>query len=166
MRSNLLPNNCTNHRSAEQTDRQTASRFARRRNRTCRRPSLRRGAALVEFAMVAPLMILFTMGLIDIGRMTMVKQLLVNASREGARQATLPNASTESVQSQVLTMLTNSGVNGSVSMSPALISSAAPGTNITVTVTAEANSVSWMGTSLFMYGKNLTASTTMRRESL
>lgn len=96
----------------------------------------------------------------------MVKQLLVNASREGARQATLPNATTENVQSQVLTLLTNSGVNGNVTMSPSMISNAAPGTNITVTVTAEANSVSWMGTSLFMYGKNLTASTTMRRESL
>jgi Flp pilus assembly protein TadG len=126
----------------------------------------RQGAALVEFALVAPLMILFTMGLIDIGRMTMVKQLLVNASREGARKATLPNADTESVQTYVQSMLTNSGVTGSVSLSPALLSLAPPGSTVTVTVNANANSVSWMGTSMFLSGKSLTASTSMRRESL
>jgi Flp pilus assembly protein TadG len=126
----------------------------------------RTGAALVEFALVAPLMILFTLGLIDIGRMTMVKQLIVNASREGARKATLLNAATETVKSDVSSLLTNSGVTGTVSLSPALLSAAPPGSTITVTVSVPANSVSWMGTSLFMSGKTLTASTSMRRESL
>ena len=124
------------------------------------------GAALVEFALVAPLMILFTMGLIDIGRMTMVKQLLINASREGARQASLPFATSASVQSDVLKMLSDSGIIGSVSHSPSSLTSATAGTTVTVTVTADANSVSWMGTSMFMFGKNITASTSMRRESL
>ncbi|XZE46193.1 TadE/TadG family type IV pilus assembly protein [Pirellulaceae bacterium SH467] len=126
----------------------------------------RDGAALVEFAVVAPLMILFTLGLIDMGRMTMVKQLLINASREGARAATLPGATTASVRSDVLDMLESSGVTGSVTLNPTLLSDAAPGTNITVTVQAEANSVSWLGNSPFMSGKILRASTTMRRESL
>jgi Flp pilus assembly protein TadG len=121
---------------------------------------------LVEFAVVAPLMILFTLGLIDMGRMTMVKQLLINASREGARAATLPGATTESVRNDILDMLESSGVIGAVTMNPALLSEAAPGSNITVTVQAEANSVSWLGNSLFMSGKMLRASTTMRRESL
>ena len=126
----------------------------------------RNGAALVEFALVAPLMILFTMGLIDIGRMTMVKQLLVTASREGARQASLPAATSSSVQADVLQMLSRSGVTGNVTISPSSVSSAAPGSTITVTVSADANSVSWMGSSMFMSGKSLTASTSMRRESL
>ncbi len=128
--------------------------------------SHRTGAALVEFAIVAPLMILFTMGLIDLGRMTMVKQLLVNASREGARQASLPSATAEGVQADTMQKLTNSGVTGSVSISPSSLSSASAGSTVTVTVSADANSVSWMGSSMFMFGKNLTASTTMRRESL
>lgn len=125
----------------------------------------RAGAALVEFAIVAPLMILFTMGLIDIGRMTMVKQLLVTASREGARQASLPAATSDSVQADVLQMLSNSGVTGVVTISPSSVSSTAPGSTITVTIAADANSVSWMGSSMFMSGKNLTASTSMRREA-
>lgn len=120
----------------------------------------------MEFALVAPLMILFTMGLIDIGRMTMVKQLLVNASREGARQASLPVATSAGVQSDVLQMLSNSGVTGSVTLSPSNLTTAAAGSTVTVTVSADANSVSWMGSSMFMFGKNVTASTSMRRESL
>ena len=132
----------------------------------CVRSKHRIGAALVEFALVAPLMILFTMGLIDIGRMTMVKQLLVNASREGARQASLPFATSESVQADTLQMLTNSGVTGSVSISPSSLSAATAGSTVTVTVSADANSVSWMGSSMFMFGKNITAATSMRRESL
>lgn len=128
--------------------------------------SAKKGAALVEFALVAPLLVLFTMGLIDIGRMTMVKQLLINASREGARSATLPNATSEKIVSQVEQMLTNSGVTGSVTLSPDQLTAASPGSTIKVTVSATANSVSWIGTSLFMSGKTLTASTSMRRESL
>jgi len=120
----------------------------------------------VEFALVAPLMILFTMGLIDIGRMTMVKQLLVNASREGARQATLTEATSASVQAGVLQTLSNSGVTGSVTISPSSLTGASAGTTVTVTVSADANSVSWMGSSMFMFGKYITAATSMRRESL
>lgn len=128
--------------------------------------SQRTGAALVEFALVAPLMMLFTMGLIDIGRMTMVKQLIINASSVGARKATLPNANFEEVVSEVQSLMSNSGVTCTVTLSPATLSSAPPSSTITVTVAAQANSVSWMGTSMFMAGKMLTASTSMRRESL
>ena len=141
------------------------------RNRTLRaigsnRIGQRNGAALVEFALVAPLMMLFTLGLIDLGRMTMVKQLIINASSVGARKATLLNASSEAVVSEVESLLSNSGVACTVTLSPELLSSAPPGSTITVTVAAQANSVSWMGTSMFMAGKMLTASTSMRRESL
>jgi Flp pilus assembly protein TadG len=144
--------------------------FARRmqteKRRRRVRSKVRFGAALVEFALVAPLMILFTMGLIDIGRMTMVKQLLVTASREGARQASLPVATSASVQAYVLQMLSDSGVTGNVTLSPNTLTAATAGTTVTVTVSADANSVSWMGSSMFMLGKNITATTSMRRESL
>lgn len=143
----------------------------RQRNRPARtncsnRNGQRTGAALVEFALVAPLMMLFTMGLIDLGRMTMVKQLIINASNVGARKASLLNADSAAVVSEVQSILSNSGVTCSVTLSPESLSSAPPGSTITVTVSAQANSVSWMGTSMFLAGKMLTASTSMRRESL
>lgn len=142
------------------------ARCVKGRRRLFARYGMRMGAAMVEFALVAPLMILFTMGLIDIGRMTMVKQLLINASREGARQASLPYATAEGVQADTLQMLSNSGVTGSVSISPSSLSAATAGSTVTVTVAADANSVSWMGSSMFMFGKAVTAATSMRRESL
>ena len=43
-----------------------------------------RGVAAVEFALVAPLFLLFLFGMIEFGRMVMVQQVLTNASREGA----------------------------------------------------------------------------------
>ena len=81
----------------------------RRRNAKSRN---RIGAALVEFAIVSPLMILFTLGMIEIGRMTMVKQLLVNVSREGAREGTLPGTTNESVKTSVQSLLASSYING------------------------------------------------------
>lgn len=141
-------------------------RACSRRSTPGKRSLRRTGAALVEFAVVAPVMILFTMGMIDIGRMTMVKQMLVNASREGARQATLMDASNASVTQLIVQQLKSSGIDATVQTVPASITSAAPGATISVTVSAKADQVSWTKASMFMAGKTLTASTSMRRESL
>jgi len=131
-----------------------------------RRAPKRMGAALIEFAVVAPVMILFTMGLIDIGRMTMVKQLLVNASREGARQATLVDATSEEVIAEIVEQLGNSGIKATVALNPSNLNNAPQGTQVTVTVSANADQVSWTGASMFMSGKTISAATSMRRESL
>ncbi len=139
-------------------------RASRRRRRLSR---VRIGAALVEFAMVAPLMILFTLGMIEIGRMTMVKQILVNISREGSRLATLPNSTNQMVQSNVQTLLSGSGIQGAtVSVSPSSIATAPSGSMVSVSITVPAQNVSWLSTPLFMAGKNVQAATSMRKESL
>lgn len=44
-----------------------------------------RGAALVEFAIVLPLLLLLLVGIIEFGLLFYNKQVLTNASREGAR---------------------------------------------------------------------------------
>lgn len=132
-----------------------------------RRGKLRAGAALVEFAIVAPLMILFSLGLIEMGRMTMVKQLLTNVSREGARLATLPTASGSEVTSQIQTQLTGSKIYGAtVTLNPSILNEASAGSLVTVTVSVTAEQVSWLNTPLFMAGKSISATTVMRRESL
>ena len=58
--------------------------------RTRRRPR-RRGQALVEFALVAPLLLLLILGLIDFARAWNVYQVLTDAAREGARNAVVQN---------------------------------------------------------------------------
>ena len=44
-----------------------------------------RGAAVVEFAIVAPLLLILLMGAVEFGLLFYNKQVLTNASREGAR---------------------------------------------------------------------------------
>ena len=47
----------------------------------------RRGQALVEFALILPILMILLMGIIEFGRAWNVKQVLTDASREGARLA-------------------------------------------------------------------------------
>jgi Flp pilus assembly protein TadG len=126
----------------------------------------RRGAAAVEFAIVLPVFVILVFGMIEYGRMVMVQQVITNASREGARRAVLDGATTTSVQSAVTSYLTNASVNGgSTAVSPNP-TTAASGDPITVTVSIPFSSVSWLPSPMYLGGKTLSASTTMRRESV
>jgi|GraSoiStandDraft_27_1057306.scaffolds.fasta_scaffold262607_2 Flp pilus assembly protein TadG len=126
----------------------------------------RRGAAAVEFAIVAPLLVALVLGLIEFGRVLMVGQILTNAAREGCRTAVLEGSTTTDVNTTVSNYLTGSGISGApaptVSPDP---SSAAPGSSITVTVSVPFNNVSWLPVPLFMGGKTLSATVIMRKES-
>lgn len=51
------------------------------------RPQLRRGVAMLEFAVVAPVLFMLMFAVIEYGRFLMIRQLLDNAAREGARMA-------------------------------------------------------------------------------
>src|SRR5206468_2029837 len=59
----------------------------------------RGAAAAVEFALVAPVLLLFVLGIIEFGRLMMVEQILTNAAREGARRAVMANATQSDVSS-------------------------------------------------------------------
>ncbi len=54
--------------------------------------SRKRGAAIVEFAVVLPLLLLLLFGIVEFGWLFMVRQTLVNAAREGCRIAVLSTA--------------------------------------------------------------------------
>lgn len=126
----------------------------------------RRGAAAVEFAVVLPVFVILVFGMIEYGRMVMVQQVITNASREGARKAVLDGATTSSVQTAVTSYLTSAKVNGgSAAVSPDP-TTAASGDPITVTVNIPFSAVSWLPSPMYLGGKTLSASTTMRRESV
>jgi Flp pilus assembly protein TadG len=125
---------------------------------------LRLGAAATEFAIVAPVFFMMIIGFLEFGRALMVQQVLINASRVGARQAITTGATTTEVESAVADYtagVTVDGVNVSVSPDP---SSAAPGTAITVTTSVPFSEVSWLASPWFLEGKTLTASSQMRKE--
>jgi Flp pilus assembly protein TadG len=112
-------------------------------------------------------MVMLTMGMIEVGRVVMVKQLMVNASREGARKAILPSTTAEETKALVQQELANAAIHGAeVMISPASLAGAAAGTPVTVSISVPASQVSWIPNPAFTITQTITASTTMRRESL
>lgn len=71
----------------------------------------RDGAAAVELALlVAFLLIPLLLGVLEVGRLIDIQQILSNAAREGARQAATGLVKTDEVEQVVYTYLTNSGI--------------------------------------------------------
>lgn len=127
----------------------------------------RAGAAVVEFAIVGPLLVMLTMGMMEVGRAVMVKQVMINASREGARMAILPLANSQAVITEVQSQLAASSINGTtVTLDPPSLENAPAGTPVTVTISVNASQVSWIPNPAFTLNQTITAATTMRRESL
>ena len=79
-------------------DTKITSHFGRRRST---RKLRRCGAAATEFAIVAPVFFLMVIGFIEIGRALMVQQVLINASRVGARMTSTTGSTTSGVETAV-----------------------------------------------------------------
>ena len=127
----------------------------------------RRAAAVVEFAIIAPLFFLLVFGMIEYGRMVMVQQIITNASREGARRAVLDGASASEVDTAVTDFCEGSSISGvTVECEPAEPSTAAFGDPVTVTVSIDFVDVSWLPSPMYLGGQEMRASTAMRRESV
>ena len=137
-----------------------------RHRRRVARGCERRGAALVEFAMVAPVFFLFLVGAVEFGRAIMVQEALTNASREGARVATLDGSLDSDVSNAANDYLNCMGIAGAtVTPSPHNPGLTSAGTEVSVTVSIPYMSVTWVPSPWFLKGATLTASTTMQRET-
>ncbi len=141
-------------------------RFSRPRLHT-HRGLPRLGAAVVEFAIVAPLFFLLLLGIIEFGRMVMVQQVLTNASREGARVAVVDGSTAQEVMERARAILAPAGIRSAeIRVEPNPPSTALPGAPVTVTVRVPFREVSWLPTPLFLRNITLQATTVMRRESV
>ena len=127
-------------------------------------PAARVGAAAVEFAVVAPLLILMIFAMLELGRGLMVQQVLTTASIVGARRAAVVAASHESVTETILDYTASLTVHGvTVEVDP-LPSATRLGEPISVTVAVDFAKVSWRPAPWFLRGKSLNATTVMRKE--
>ena len=125
----------------------------------------RRGAAAVEFAVMAPLLFLLVFGMIEVGRGLMVQQLLSNAARDGARSAILEGATVEDVEASVAGYLGDSNISGvEVTVKPAPLTLAQGGDPVQVTVRVPFTAVSWLPSPRYLDAATLSAAVTMRRE--
>ena len=136
-----------------------------------RRTNNRRGAALTEFAIVAPFLMLMLMGMIEFGRAMMIQQAITNAAREAAREATLPSAtedSVEAVASQFVSHIATGEMDVDISFDTndpnPDISDAEPGDLITVEVSLPLSAVSKFGATWFGSDFTLLSSASMRKE--
>ena len=70
-----------------------------------------RGQALVEFALLLPLVMLILIGIVEFGRAWQAKQTLTDAAREGARAAVVGNDqyTNDTVQAKVKQMIKGAG---------------------------------------------------------
>ncbi len=73
-----------------------------------------RGAAVVEFALVLPLLLTIVFGTIEWGYYFFTREIVINSAREGARAGTLqytpPTSATAQAISTATTYLTNAGL--------------------------------------------------------
>jgi Flp pilus assembly protein TadG len=134
---------------------------------------IRRGAVAIEFILVSLMLVLTFVSIIEISRMLMVQQVLVNAAREGVRRAVVPNSTDAELTGAdgVLTHYVESAgipatydvdvyVNGTLSD----VDSALPHDEIRVQLTVPYADVSW-GFLRFAPGNGtLTAGVVMRKE--
>lgn len=140
-----------------------SSLFSRRRSRAWQ---ARDGAVLIEFAFVAPVFFVMVLGIFEFGRAMMVQTLLTSAAQQGARAGALNGAQLADVTSAVNSYLSGGGVHGaSTSCSPSPPSNAAPGTDITVTVSVPYTSVSWIPAPKYLKTATLSSTAIVQRET-
>lgn len=99
----------------------------------------RNGAAVVEFALIAPLFLLLLAGIIEFGQAYRIEHNLSTASRRGARSAIVSGATNDKVEQKILetlgTAATHAIVEINVNGVPATdISAAEKGDAISITV--------------------------------
>lgn len=131
----------------------------------------RRGAAMLEFAIVLPLFLLLLLGIIEMGRVIMLHQVATNAAREGARRAVVPGATQATVTAAVNEYLNNAGISAtgrSVKVynsagTSVLLETIPPREPATVEITFPYASNTW-GFSRIVGNGSLRNQVTMRRE--
>lgn len=120
-----------------------------------------RGASAVEFAFVAPLLILLALGIVEFGRAFQVQGTLSAAAREGVRMMALQNspatarATAESVAASLRPALTDAQITFTPSACPATYT---PGSTMAITITYREPFL----TGAFGAGVDLTATGVMR----
>lgn len=134
----------------------------KRKNR--KRAGNRKGAAVVEFAVCLPLIVLIMLGSIEAANMLFLRQALVQASYEGAKSA-VKAESDNAIVTQIATQVADGrNLSGfTVETIPADVSSVPQGEFIRVRTSAPVNSNSFISGTVFR-NLNLDAEAVMVKE--
>ena len=130
----------------------------------------RRGTSAVEFAVVAPVVLLFVFGAIEFGRAMFLQHVAVNTARAACRHGILGSASNASIQSTAAAALQAVSVSGGTASvivggeSGRDTNSAEPGETIDVTVSIPYGPNSWVPMPMYLSQKSLIGRVTMAKE--
>jgi Flp pilus assembly protein TadG len=120
---------------------------------------------VVEFALVAPLLILTVISSIEIGRALMVTHSLEEAARSACRVAVLRDATQTLIGAEAERILGPVGVKTySLTTEPISPATAARWTPVTVTVVASFDNMSWLPLPRLFSGKTYRATCTLPKE--
>jgi Flp pilus assembly protein TadG len=125
----------------------------------------RLGTATVEFAVIAPILVALTLGMIEITRAIQFKELLTDASRSGARLGAQPGVRTVDIEDNVKAILTANGLDPadatitvSVNGSSSDAKNAERNDKISVQVSVPISKINWV-TPLFFSTTSVTSET-------
>ena len=157
-------------------------RTRRRLTRRSVKGQMRQGAATVEFAVVAPLLLIIMLGMIDAGQMANVGQVVSCATGFGASEAAKATTDTTgAVETAIVGYLADRFPSlSSEALAAALtidvldatgtplldgdLGSVQMGSSVTVNVVFQYDAVRWLDGSRVAQGKTLEATTVVRRE--
>ncbi len=124
----------------------------------------KRGAAVVEFAILLPVFVLILFGSIEACSMIFLQQSLEMAAYEGARVAIVPTTKSSDVENAANQILTPRHIqNSSISVTPSDFQSAPYGTFVRVSVSVPCKSNSVIPSSLYS-SRTLTGNVEMMKE--
>ena len=123
-----------------------------------RRITERSGVALVEFAVVAPLIFLLFLGGLELTALNFARQTAGNASYEAARKMIVPGGTAAQASAEGLRQMNIVGLG-----TGATVTITSTTTSVTATVSVPASSVSW-GLLRFSAGYTLRQTCTLTKE--
>jgi len=136
-------------------------------NRRNRR-SGRRGNAVLETALVLPILLALAFGTVEFGHFYYVRHNMQAAAREGARAAIPAAATNADVTSAIAASLTAAGLQGSgysVVLSPSNVATATAGTSVSVTVQVNWGAVGFRPLGVISSSKQVKGVVVMRKEA-
>ena len=134
------------------------------RNNTKRTARGARGAALVEMAIVLPLLLLFTLGLMEYGWVFLRVSQITMAARHGVRTAVRPGATDADVTAAVSSMMTQAGLQNSGYTLTHTDLGVAVGQPVTVQISVDYSKLTLTGTGLVPLPTQLQGRGTMAKE--
>lgn len=133
----------------------------------------RRGSAIMDAALVFPVLISLTFGSVEFGHFFFVKHSFQGAAREGARAGIAPGATNTDVTTAVAAAMTSAGfsssqytvsIRNSADTSNVNVATTTAGTSVLVKVTANWGTVGIRPLGLIGTSKSVVGQTVMRKE--